>query len=261
VTDDTEELEARRGGMKVSTPRERRRFLAAVDRAIEHPVEVVVIGGAAAALEYGVIGGTRDIDTWTRVARTSRSRPGAPDWPQGFPSLWPRDPHRHRRDPGDSADHARGHEGGGPELQPDDSRRHRRRDRPRDRRRHRGRRGHLREGRLGPGGIETIGVAIAEIVHPLVGSTLTPVVVFLPRPRPDHGGRPAHLAGAGAAPPQIRAASSVRRSRNPAVAQSWRRKRRISSWLPTRTRVSRSVSRPKTTRRPSPTRASQIPLA
>jgi multidrug efflux pump subunit AcrB len=32
----------------------------------------------------------------------------------------------------------------------------------------------------GLGHIEAIGVAIAEIVHPLVGSTLTPVVVFLP---------------------------------------------------------------------------------
>jgi CzcA family heavy metal efflux pump len=32
----------------------------------------------------------------------------------------------------------------------------------------------------GLGRIEAIGVAIAEIVHPLVGSTLTPVVVFLP---------------------------------------------------------------------------------
>jgi hypothetical protein len=53
--------------MRVYTPRELRRFLAAVDRAVEHPVEVVVIGGAAAALEYGVTSGTRDIDTWTRV--------------------------------------------------------------------------------------------------------------------------------------------------------------------------------------------------
>jgi hypothetical protein len=68
VTDDTEELEARRG-----------------DRAIEHPVEVVVIGGAAAALEYGVISGTRDIDTWTRVredlavaARRARLATGLP---------------------------------------------------------------------------------------------------------------------------------------------------------------------------------------
>jgi hypothetical protein len=53
--------------MRVYTPRELRRFLAAVDGALEGPVEVVVIGGAAAALEYGVTSGTRDIDTWTRV--------------------------------------------------------------------------------------------------------------------------------------------------------------------------------------------------
>ena len=53
--------------MRVYTPGELRRFLAAVDRALEHPAEVVVIGGAAAAIEYGVASGTRDIDTWTRV--------------------------------------------------------------------------------------------------------------------------------------------------------------------------------------------------
>jgi hypothetical protein len=55
--------------MRVYTPEELRRFLAAVDRALERPAEVVVIGGAAAALEYGVASGTRDIDTWTRVRR------------------------------------------------------------------------------------------------------------------------------------------------------------------------------------------------
>ncbi len=53
--------------MRVYTPEELRRFLAAMDRALEHPAEVVVIGGAAAALEHGVASGTRDIDTWTRV--------------------------------------------------------------------------------------------------------------------------------------------------------------------------------------------------
>ena len=53
--------------MRVYTPEELRRFLGAMDRALEHPAEVVVIGGAAAALEYGVATGTRDIDTWTRV--------------------------------------------------------------------------------------------------------------------------------------------------------------------------------------------------
>jgi len=53
--------------MKAYTPAELRRFLAAVDRALEHPAEVVIIGGAAAAIAYGVASGTRDIDTWTRV--------------------------------------------------------------------------------------------------------------------------------------------------------------------------------------------------
>jgi len=53
--------------MRVYTPAELRRFLAAMDRALERRAEVVVIGGAAAALAYGVAGGTRDIDTWTRV--------------------------------------------------------------------------------------------------------------------------------------------------------------------------------------------------
>ncbi len=71
--------------MRVYTPRELRRFLAAVDRAVDHPVEVVVIGGAAAALEYGVTSGTRDIDTWTRVredlsvaAQSARQATGLP---------------------------------------------------------------------------------------------------------------------------------------------------------------------------------------
>lgn len=53
--------------MRVYTPTELRRFLAAMDRALERPAVVVVIGGAAAAIEYGVASGTRDIDTWTRV--------------------------------------------------------------------------------------------------------------------------------------------------------------------------------------------------
>ena len=53
--------------MRVYTPEELRRFLAAMNRALERPAAVVVIGGAAAAIEYGVASGTRDIDTWTRV--------------------------------------------------------------------------------------------------------------------------------------------------------------------------------------------------
>jgi hypothetical protein len=65
--------------MRAFTPAELRRFLTVVDGALERPAEVVVIGGAAAALAYGVASGTRDIDTWTRVhaelaAATARAR-------------------------------------------------------------------------------------------------------------------------------------------------------------------------------------------
>jgi hypothetical protein len=38
-------------------------FLAAVDQALTHPVDVIVIGGTAAALHYGVTRRTHDIDT------------------------------------------------------------------------------------------------------------------------------------------------------------------------------------------------------
>ncbi len=53
--------------MRVYTPDELRRFLEGVDDALHGQAEVVVIGGAAAALEYAVATGTRDIDTWTSV--------------------------------------------------------------------------------------------------------------------------------------------------------------------------------------------------
>ncbi|SRR6266545_3725639 len=43
------------------------RFLKAVDAALAAPVRVVVIGGTAAALHYGVRRATHDIDTWTTV--------------------------------------------------------------------------------------------------------------------------------------------------------------------------------------------------
>lgn len=55
--------------MRVYTPEELRRFLENVDGALDRRAEIVVIGGAAAALEYGVVTGTRDIDTWTRVQK------------------------------------------------------------------------------------------------------------------------------------------------------------------------------------------------
>ncbi len=43
------------------------RFLMAIDQALAQPVEVIVIGGTAAALHYGVTRATHDIDTWTTV--------------------------------------------------------------------------------------------------------------------------------------------------------------------------------------------------
>ncbi len=43
------------------------RFLMAIDQALGQPVEVIVIGGTAAALHYGVTRATHDIDTWTTV--------------------------------------------------------------------------------------------------------------------------------------------------------------------------------------------------
>ncbi len=55
--------------MKVYTPQELRRFLGAVDARLTRRAEVTVIGGAAAALKYGVATGTRDIDTWTSVQK------------------------------------------------------------------------------------------------------------------------------------------------------------------------------------------------
>jgi hypothetical protein len=42
-------------------------FLRSVDVALRRPTSVVIIGGAAAAVRYGVGTGTRDIDTWTSV--------------------------------------------------------------------------------------------------------------------------------------------------------------------------------------------------
>jgi hypothetical protein len=55
--------------MRVYIPDELRRFLEGVDAALLGRAEVIVIGGAAAAIEYGVASGTRDIDTWTRVQK------------------------------------------------------------------------------------------------------------------------------------------------------------------------------------------------
>jgi hypothetical protein len=49
------------------------RFLEAVDAALPEPVAVIVIGGTAAALHYGVGRATHDIDTWTTVEATLAS--------------------------------------------------------------------------------------------------------------------------------------------------------------------------------------------
>ena len=44
------------------------RFLKAVDHALARPAEVVIIGGAACAIRYGVLYATRDIDTWSELS-------------------------------------------------------------------------------------------------------------------------------------------------------------------------------------------------
>jgi len=49
--------------MKRFAAEEIRTFLRAVDKHAERPFPLVIIGGAAAALSYGVEGGTLDIDT------------------------------------------------------------------------------------------------------------------------------------------------------------------------------------------------------
>jgi hypothetical protein len=53
--------------MKTFLRQELERFLTAVDDALDQSFEVVVIGGSAAALHYGVARATHDIDTWTNV--------------------------------------------------------------------------------------------------------------------------------------------------------------------------------------------------
>jgi hypothetical protein len=53
--------------MKTFLRQQLERFLEAVDAALDQPVDIVVIGGSAAALHYGVARATHDIDTWTNV--------------------------------------------------------------------------------------------------------------------------------------------------------------------------------------------------
>lgn len=50
--------------MKRFTPTEMIQFLEAVDRLVETPVALVIIGGSALALGYGVSAATTDIDTF-----------------------------------------------------------------------------------------------------------------------------------------------------------------------------------------------------
>ena len=45
------------------------RFVRHMDVVIQEPTELLVIGGAAAALSYGATGSTKDIDTWHNVPR------------------------------------------------------------------------------------------------------------------------------------------------------------------------------------------------
>jgi len=49
--------------MRRYRPRELRLFLEAIDRLLSVPHDLTIIGGAAAALAYGVKQATRDIDT------------------------------------------------------------------------------------------------------------------------------------------------------------------------------------------------------
>jgi len=53
--------------MKTFLREQLERFLGAVDAALSEPIEIVVIGGTAAALHYGVGRATHDIDTWSTV--------------------------------------------------------------------------------------------------------------------------------------------------------------------------------------------------
>jgi Nucleotidyltransferase of unknown function (DUF6036) len=50
-------------------PTQLERFLTAVDAALTEPVFVIVLGGGAAALGYGVRTGTKDLDTLTELGR------------------------------------------------------------------------------------------------------------------------------------------------------------------------------------------------
>ena len=76
--------------MRIYTPEDLRRFLEGVDAALRGKAEVVVIGGAAAAIEYGVASGTRDIDTWTKVEKDLGLPSSAPGTRRGWRCRLPR---------------------------------------------------------------------------------------------------------------------------------------------------------------------------
>ena len=83
--------------------------------------------------------------------------------------------------PGDARDHLHRPAAARRELQPDDARRPRRRGRPGDRRCDRGGREHRAAPRRRPGPRARRSAARSrEIRVPLIGSTITPIVVFLP---------------------------------------------------------------------------------
>lgn len=51
--------------MKKFNAEQIRAFLTALDRQLDEPRELILIGGSAAALAYGVERATRDVDTWS----------------------------------------------------------------------------------------------------------------------------------------------------------------------------------------------------
>src|SRR5512138_3559577 len=62
--------------MKTFLRQELERFLTALNDALNQSLEVVVIGGSAAALHYRVARATHDIDTWTNVGAPLAASPG-----------------------------------------------------------------------------------------------------------------------------------------------------------------------------------------
>ncbi|MBN1959848.1 MAG: hypothetical protein JW841_02775 [Deltaproteobacteria bacterium] len=53
--------------MKRYVAQELNRFLLAIDDALLKPITVIVIGGSAATIAYGVDYATQDIDTWNKI--------------------------------------------------------------------------------------------------------------------------------------------------------------------------------------------------